>query len=546
MVSCLQPEDLAKHVADHMDEPLYQVAPAEGNKPCSIFNVETRCFPFYFPNGKGGFNDHRNSKLGLNRYFNSRLFSSDFRFARDPQYIFYAQYVSEVKQISSSISIAMRKASAVRADGTKLTAGLLKDSSTRKNIFKADEGYKFFKSIRGSPAYWENCLRDLFAMVRQLGKPTFFMSFSAADRRWKSIVEAICLQQGETLPSQIDWSTHCRIINSNPVTACRMFEYRVQSFITNVIKSPAHPIGKVTDYFLRTEFQSRGWPHIHCLFWVENAPQFKSDSNNADLVEFIDRYITCCLPDKTKDAELYEIVTNVQIHSKNHSRSCKKKNMTCRFNFPRPPSSCTFIAQPRSPPENVPIYVFKSMAQRVMKHVWDEFETLEENDTVTASDLLRQSGVTSEQLQTSLSILAKRNKVYYKRDCNECWVNPYNRTLIKAWDGNMDIQPVLDTYSCIMYIVSYISKAERELGDLLKRAQDEAKEGNKEPIKQLRELGNVYLHHREVSVMEAVYRVCGMNLKQCSRQVVFVPTDHNAIRYECYITLLYNITYILV
>ena len=40
MVSCLQPEDLARHVADHMDEPLYQVAPAEGNRPCSIFNVE--------------------------------------------------------------------------------------------------------------------------------------------------------------------------------------------------------------------------------------------------------------------------------------------------------------------------------------------------------------------------------------------------------------------------------------------------------------------------------------------------------------------------
>ena len=59
--------------------------------------------------------------------------------------------------MSSSISIAMRKASAVRADGTKLTAGLLKDSSTRKDIFKADEGYRFFKSIRGSPAYWENC-----------------------------------------------------------------------------------------------------------------------------------------------------------------------------------------------------------------------------------------------------------------------------------------------------------------------------------------------------------------------------------------------------
>lgn len=81
----------------------------------------------------------------------------------------------------------------------------------------------------------------------------------------------------------------------------------------------------------------------------------------------------------------------------------------------------------------------------------------------------------------------------FKRDLNECWINPYNKHLLLAWSGNMDIQHVLDAYSCIMYIVSYISKAEREIGDLLKRVQKEATEGHQEPIKQLRRLGNVYL-----------------------------------------------------
>ena len=28
---------------------------------------------------------------------------------------------------------------------------------------------------------------------------------------------------------------------------------------------------KSLDYFYRIEFQPRGAPHIHCLFWVENA-----------------------------------------------------------------------------------------------------------------------------------------------------------------------------------------------------------------------------------------------------------------------------------
>ena len=100
----------------------------------------------------------------------------------------------------------------------------------------------------------------------------------------------------------------------------------------------------------------------------------------------------------------------------------------------------------------------------------------------------------------------------------------------------MEVQPVLDAYSCIMYIVRYISKTEREVGDLLKIAQQEAKEGNNEPVHQLRQLGNIYLHNREVSIMESIYRVTGMNLKNCSREVVFLPTDPHALR-ELFFTM---------
>lgn len=42
----------------------------------------------------------------------------------------------------------------------------------------------------------------------------------------------------------------------------------------------------------------------------------------------------------------------------------------------------------------------------------------------------------------------------------------------------MDIQFVLDPFSCIVYVVSYISKAEREMGMLLKQTKIEANEGN--------------------------------------------------------------------
>lgn len=92
--------------------------------------------------------------------------------------------------------------------------------------------------------------------------------------------------------------------------------------------------------------------------------------------------------------------------------------------------------------------------------------------------------------------------------------------LLEAWNGNMDIQPVLDPESCIMYIVGYITKSEREQGDLLRRAQEEVQEGNVEPLHLFRKLGNIYLNHRAISKMEAIYRVTGMKLKQSSREVL--------------------------
>ena len=134
-------------------------------------------------------------------------------------------------------------------------------------------------------------MKDLNAMVRQLGNPTFFASFSAADRQWKEIVQCICSQLGKPYDPNMDWATYCDLINENVVTATRMFHHRVNAFIAEVILAPYDVIGKVVDYFHRVEFQSRGWPHLHCLIWVEGAPQFGRDSDEA-VAAFIDQHIS--------------------------------------------------------------------------------------------------------------------------------------------------------------------------------------------------------------------------------------------------------------
>lgn len=118
-----------------------------------------------------------------------------------------------------------------------------------------------------------------------------------------------------------------------------MFDARWRRFLNKVLKSSAHPIGEIVDYFYRVEFQQRGSPHVHCLFWIKNAPKIGVNTDE-EVIEFVNKYTSCKLP---SDPVLLEKVTSMQQHSKRHSKTCKKGKKTCRFNFPRPPSMRTFI-----------------------------------------------------------------------------------------------------------------------------------------------------------------------------------------------------------
>ena len=53
--------------------------------------------------------------------------------------------------------------------------------------------------MRGSPAYWQNEMYDVLAMLRSLSIPTRFLTLSAADLHWPEMIQAVCLQYGKRL-----------------------------------------------------------------------------------------------------------------------------------------------------------------------------------------------------------------------------------------------------------------------------------------------------------------------------------------------------------
>ena len=73
--------------------------------------------------------------------------------------------------------------------------GLCMSSSIVKNNFKgttgsdntSDNAFSFMSSFKGIPACWKQFLFDLLAMVKQLGIPTYFLTFSFVDLRWEEL-----------------------------------------------------------------------------------------------------------------------------------------------------------------------------------------------------------------------------------------------------------------------------------------------------------------------------------------------------------------------
>ncbi|XP_053089417.1 uncharacterized protein LOC117597159 [Pangasianodon hypophthalmus] len=325
----------------------------------------------------------------------------------------------------------------------------------------------------------------------------------------------------------------------------RMFEKRVDASMTHLLLSPAQPIGKVEDFFYRVEFQVRGSPHINLLAWVKDAPEFENHSDK-DVCDFIDRYVTCKLPDATADPELHKIVAEVQLHSKKHSKSCKKGKVLCRFGFPKLPMSYTTITRPRPqrPEEDeddvrdpaARIKARADAARRAMhdarmklKPVWDLL-----NDPQASfddlSDLLTQCNLSMDDYRNHAKALSTFSVVLLKRDPKEAWVNGYNPDLLRAWNANMDIQYVLDSYSCIMYMLSYISKPEHVMNDFLKNVIKGVREADVNEEDEMKQIMQAYSKHRQVSGQESVARTCSLPMKKCSRSVVFIPTDDEALK----------------
>ena len=167
------------------------------------------------------------------------LRSVDRRAAQSVPNIFFKHKKLQMKQISDKVNQAVRRC---KGNEKKITAAEARNSEYLYKLVNLDEGYYIFRQLRNSPAYLQSRKKDIFAMIRQLSLPTWFMSLSAADTRWTDLLKMLAkLNNGVSYTDkdieELTWQEKTKLVQKDPVTCSRYFDHRVQEFLNIILKS---------------------------------------------------------------------------------------------------------------------------------------------------------------------------------------------------------------------------------------------------------------------------------------------------------------------
>lgn len=116
--------------------------------------------------------------------------------------------------------------------------------------------------------------------------------------------------------------------------------------------------------------------------------------------------------------------------------------------------------------------------KKTWKDISKKLNELKEGEDISFDQLLSDLGVPEETYILPIRSSLNCPTIFLKRKPNELRINNYDPPCLSAWRANMDIQFILDVYACAMYIVSYISKAQKRMSELLQNVCAEAKEGH--------------------------------------------------------------------
>jgi hypothetical protein len=179
-------------------------------------------------------------------------------------------------------------------------------------------------SLTDSDEYWHDVATRCFAISAKFGAPTFFLTFTM-NPYWPEY-QALKRESGNFGDSAI---------------MAIVFKEKLSALMTFLKKR--RTLGTILAFVWRIEYQRRGLPHAHLLFWTDFETQ---------IVESVDSVINVRYPkvspflnDGEQVADLRVLIESYQKH--HHSRRCGVPPGPCRFGYPQRPAPHTTIRRLR-------------------------------------------------------------------------------------------------------------------------------------------------------------------------------------------------------
>ena len=92
---------------------------------------------------------------------------------------------------------------------------------------------------------------------------------------------------------------------------------------------------------------------------------------------------------------------------------------------------------------------------------------MKEGEDIFFDQLLFELSLAKENYSLAISSSFNALTALLKRNPHKLRIKNYNPACLSAWRANMDIQFVVDVYACAVYMVTYISKAQKGMSELL-------------------------------------------------------------------------------
>ena len=269
-------------------------------------NLDHLCFPDIFPYGRGGMYDVRPYKISEAMFNRWAIWNSNPAPRRNQQYIFSMIHNKEMRAVESGIYASLQSTKCSNLNAKALLEKLdSNDCELNTNLLTT------MGAVRNSDEYWAKVSRKLKATNEHFGPATFFGTLSSAEYNWIDM-KCFLKTMNKDLPN-INDLTLDDLIEIDPCSVCIFWDKKFHAFWKNFVSNPIGPFGEVYAEFKRREYQARGLQHIHFKLWVKDAPIFGKNTN-LEVITFIDKYITCRLPDPIKEPKLYELVMKYQRH----------------------------------------------------------------------------------------------------------------------------------------------------------------------------------------------------------------------------------------